>query len=153
MSAGDEPRRPDPEAPTEEEGVSPVEPAREEAGPAEVAEGAPPDATTEGPPPETAAERPTRAALRSRTGGLWVVSILSAVFLLVLLIFIMQNLASVKISFFALEGQLPLGVALLLAAVCGVLIVAIPGTGRIIQLRRVARRQRMHENAVSRRVD
>lgn len=36
--------------------------------------------------------------------------------------------------------HLPLGVALLLAAVCGVLLVAIPGTGRILQLRVTARR-------------
>ncbi|MGH3342361.1 MAG: LapA family protein [Carbonactinosporaceae bacterium] len=147
--AGDEPRRPDPEAPTPDEGLPAAEMSREETGSAEVAEGAPPDATTEAPPHETVAERPTRAALRSRTGGLWVVSILSAVFLLVLLIFIMQNLASVKISFFTLEGQLPLGIALLLAAVCGVLIVAIPGTGRIIQLRRFARRPHTSENAHS----
>ena len=34
-----------------------------------------------------------------------------------------------------------MGIALLLAAIGGVLIVAIPGTGRIIQLRRLARRR------------
>jgi len=32
----------------------------------------------------------------------------------------------VQISFFALEGVLPVGVALLLAAIAGVLLVAIP---------------------------
>jgi hypothetical protein len=44
----------------------------------------------------------------------------------------------VQISFFALEGVLPVGVALLLAAIAGVLLVAIPGSLRIIQLRRAA---------------
>ncbi len=44
------------------------------------------------------------------------------------------------ISYFGAHGHLPLGVALLLAAVLGVLLVVIPGAGRIIQLRRTARR-------------
>ena len=59
---------------------------------------------------------------------------------LVLLVLILQNGRPVQISFFALEGVLPLGVALLLAAIAGVLLVAIPGSLRILQLRRAARR-------------
>jgi uncharacterized integral membrane protein len=80
------------------------------------------------------------AAKRSRTGGLWVGLILSALVLLLLLVFILQNNEPVLISFFALEGVLPSGVALLLAAIAGVLLVAIPGSLRILQLRRAARR-------------
>jgi uncharacterized integral membrane protein len=80
-------------------------------------------------------------ALRhSRTGGLWVGLILSALVLLLLLVFILQNGAPVQISFFAFDGQLPTGVALLLAAIAGILLVAIPGSIRILQLRRAARR-------------
>jgi hypothetical protein len=56
--------------------------------------------------------------------------------LLLLLVFILQNGNPVQISFFALEGVLPVGVALLLAAIAGVLLVAIPGSLRIMQLRR-----------------
>lgn len=77
---------------------------------------------------------------RSRTGGLWVGLILSALVLLFLLVFILQNGEPVLISFFALEGVLPSGVALLLAAIAGMLLVAIPGSLRILQLRRAARR-------------
>ena len=40
------------------------------------------------------------------------------------------------------HGHLPLGVALLLAAVCGVLLVVLAGAARISQLRTVARRHR-----------
>jgi uncharacterized integral membrane protein len=76
----------------------------------------------------------------SRTGGLWVGLILSALVLLLLLVFILQNGEPVLISFFALEGVLPSGVALLLAAIAGMLLVAIPGSLRILQLRRAARR-------------
>ena len=82
----------------------------------------------------------TAPARRSRTGGLWVGLILSALVLLLLLVFILQNDAPVLISFFALEGVLPSGVALLLAAIAGMLLVAIPGSLRILQLRRAARR-------------
>ena len=80
------------------------------------------------------------AVRHSRTGGLWVGLILSAVVLLLLLVFILQNSEPVLISFFALEGVLPTGVALLLAAIAGILLVAIPGSLRILQLRRAARR-------------
>lgn len=76
----------------------------------------------------------------SRTGVLWTGLILSALVLLFLLVFIIQNDQPVLISFFALEGVLPSGVALLLAAIAGILLGAIPGTLRILQLRRAARR-------------
>jgi uncharacterized integral membrane protein len=82
------------------------------------------------------------AVRRTRLGGWWVALIASAVVLLLLLIFVLQNGQRVRISFLGgARASLPLGVALLLAAIGGVLIVAIPGTGRIIQLRRLARRR------------
>jgi uncharacterized integral membrane protein len=74
--------------------------------------------------------------------GLWVTAVLSALVLLLLLIFILENGQRVSISYFGAHRHLPLGVALLLAAVLGVLLVVIPGTGRIIQLRITARRHR-----------
>lgn len=79
---------------------------------------------------------------RTRIGGWWVASALFALVLLLLLIFILENSQRVDISFFGAHGHIALGVALLLAAVLGVLLVVIPGTGRIIQLRMVARRHR-----------
>ena len=77
---------------------------------------------------------------RTRTGGLWTGLILSAIVLIFLLIFILQNLNVVAISFLGFTFSLPIGVALLLAAVAGLLLVAIPGGLRILQLRRAARR-------------
>ncbi len=79
---------------------------------------------------------------RTRIGGIWVAAALFAVVLLLLLIFILENGQSVSIGYFGAHGHLPLGVALLLAAVLGVLLVVIPGTARIIQLRITARRHR-----------
>jgi lipopolysaccharide assembly protein A len=79
---------------------------------------------------------------RTRIGGAWLASALFALVLLFLLIFILQNGNKVEISYLGLHGHLPLGVALLLAAVLGVVLVVIPGTGRILQLRATARRHR-----------
>ena len=100
---------------------------------------APPQAT-DPPPRDTGdpAERP-QAPERTRAGAMWAGMILSALVLVMLLVFIVQSSATVSIYFLAWDVTLPIGVALLLAAVAGVLIVAIPGTARILQLRRNAR--------------
>jgi uncharacterized integral membrane protein len=79
---------------------------------------------------------------RTRAGAAWVAAAMFAVVLLLLLIFILENGHTVAISFFGARGHLPLGVALLLAAVLGVLLVAVPGTVRILQLRSTAQRHR-----------
>ena len=67
---------------------------------------------------------------------------LAAVVLLLLLVFILENGQRADIGYFGAHGHLPLGIALLLAAVAGALLVIIPGTARIMQLRRTARRHR-----------
>jgi uncharacterized integral membrane protein len=73
----------------------------------------------------------------------------SAVVLLLLLIFILENQRQVNIGFFGAHASLPIGVAMLLAAVGGALVVIIPGTGRIIQLRLTARRHRRKDTAAA----
>jgi uncharacterized integral membrane protein len=116
------------------------------------------DATRHGPQPPQEAPRqghpaagalPAHKVSRTRIGGVWIASALFALVLLLLLIFILQNGAKVQISYLGAHGHLPLGVALLLAAVLGVLLVVIPGTGRIIQLRMTARRHRRIDAAVA----
>ena len=77
----------------------------------------------------------------SRAGRLWVGMILALVLLIVLLVFIFQNLHNVKISFFTASGSFPLALALILAAVLGALNVVCLGSIRIIQLRRTVRRR------------
>jgi lipopolysaccharide assembly protein A len=103
-------------------------------GPAE------PDTTT-----TKRAQEPHRWGKRSRVPRSWmgnarVAVLTAAVVLLLLLIFILQNSQRADVSFLGMHGHLPVGVALLLAAVFGVLLVALPGTVRIIQLRRLGRR-------------
>jgi lipopolysaccharide assembly protein A len=77
---------------------------------------------------------------RTRTSGVWTGVLAAVVLLLILLIFILENTQRVKVSFFGADGHIPLGVALLLAAVGGGLVVGIAGVARIVQLRTRARR-------------
>jgi len=86
---------------------------------------------------------------RTRLGGTWVAVALFAVVLLLLLVFILENSQQVNIGYFGAHGHLPLGVALLLAAVLGILLVVIPGAGRMMQLRRTARRHRRSDAAAA----
>ncbi|WP_433688348.1 lipopolysaccharide assembly protein LapA domain-containing protein [Micromonospora carbonacea] len=87
-------------------------------------------------------DRP-RPVPRVRAGGSLVAFAASAVVLLLLLIFILQNGQRTEVHFFGAQGQLPMGIALLLAAVFGVLLVTVQATmRRIIQLRLSTRRRR-----------
>jgi len=106
-------------------------------------QGIPPQAAQEQQaPPPAAAAPPHHKIKRTRMSGLWVAVGCFAVILLLLLIFILQNSQKVDISYMGAHGHLPLGVALLFAAVCGVLLVVLAGTARISQLRTTARKHR-----------
>jgi uncharacterized integral membrane protein len=128
------------EAPTDQ-------PALENTPQAPPQSAAPPEQAQPGPepaaPPAAAPHPlPQHRIKRTRTGGIWVAVGFFAVVLLLLLIFILQNGTDVSVSYLGMHGHLPLGVALLLAAVCGVLLVVLAGTARIAQLRATARRHR-----------
>ena len=117
-----------------------------------------PDPQLDAPPPQPApvapppgAQQPGPAAppplpqhkIRpTRLSGLWFAVVFFAVVLLFLLIFILQNGRAVDVSYLGMHGHLPLGVALLLSAVCGVLLTILAGAARISQLHAVARRHR-----------
>ena len=76
----------------------------------------------------------------TRAGALWSALIAGFLVLIVLLIFITQNTDSAEFAFLGWHWSLPLGVALLLAAVCGGLLTVAVGTARLFQLRRAAKR-------------
>jgi uncharacterized integral membrane protein len=65
-----------------------------------------------------------------------------AVLLLLLVIFIAQNTQSVEVSFLGWNGEAPLAVALLIAAIVGIVLAVFAGSLRIVQLRRRVRRER-----------
>jgi uncharacterized integral membrane protein len=62
------------------------------------------------------------------------------VFLVVLLVFVLQNLRSVRVRFFWATWTVPLAVDFLLATVLGGLLMFASGSLRILQLRRAAKR-------------
>ena len=98
-------------------------------------------------PPVTDPDAPTAVPERgeiphTRTARVHNTLIAGAIVLILLLVFIIENTESVKISYFGAGFHLPLGVALLLAAIGGALLVGIVGTARIVQLRRRVRARR-----------
>jgi uncharacterized integral membrane protein len=100
-----------------------------------------PTVPTPGLPTGSIAADPREPGVKTtRSGMLWVGVILSAIVLVFLLIFILQNNVPVEINFLGASGTLPTGVALLFAAIAGLLLGAIPGGMRILQLRRAAGR-------------
>jgi len=78
----------------------------------------------------------------TRAGMVWAAVASALVVLILLIAFILQNQEYVQVKFFGLEGSVPLGVALFIAAVGGGVLVAIAGAARIIQLRLAAHRVR-----------
>ena len=93
------------------------------------------------PVPERPAARPVPVGPEvdpgraSRISSIWIGMICFGVVLVLLLVFILQNTRSVKISYFTATGSMPLGVALLIAAVAGLLLAAVVASLRILQLR------------------
>lgn len=85
------------------------------------------------PPPEDAVKFTKAAAL-------WSSLIVGLLILIVLLVFITQNTESGTFHFLGWTWSLPLGVAILLAAVLGGLVTTLAGAARIVQLRRAARK-------------
>ena len=83
---------------------------------------------------------PKSAVKFTRAAALWSALIVGFLILILLLVFIMQNTDSTTIHLFGWAWNLPVGVAILFAAVCGGLLTVAAGSARIVQLRRAARR-------------
>lgn len=101
-----------------------------------------PPATKPAPPPKPGAKpaQPEPAIAFTRAGALWSSLIAGFLILILLLVFITQNTESTAFTFLGWHWHLPLGVAILLAAVVGGLITVAVGTARILQLRRAAKK-------------
>jgi lipopolysaccharide assembly protein A len=88
-------------------------------------------------PPHPGSPDPLR---RSRTSGAWLGVVVFGLALLLLIIFIAQNTQSVDVAFLGWQGGVPLAVAVLVAALAGLLVAVTAGSLRIWQLRRRVRR-------------
>ena len=106
------------------------------------------------PQPQPRTHTPPPAAMgRTRFSGLWLMLTLGAVILVLLLVFILMNGQRVQVHLYGAHWNAPLGVALLLAAALGVLLVVVPGGGRIIQLKRAGRRLHREREALADQLD
>jgi uncharacterized integral membrane protein len=82
-----------------------------------------------------------RQSGRTRISAAWAGVMVGAVVLVLVLVFILQNTRSVKVSYFTLAGSMPLGIALLLATIGGLLLAGGIASLRIWQLRHRLTRQ------------
>ncbi|HSO52672.1 MAG TPA: lipopolysaccharide assembly protein LapA domain-containing protein [Actinomycetes bacterium] len=110
---------------------------------------APPSPDAAVPPePEVAASSSAEPALPqhtvepTRTSMVWTMVGIGVVLSFAILVFILQNGQRVRVRFLMVNGMLPLGAALLFAALLGALLVLVAGAARVLQLRVVSRRHR-----------
>ena len=85
-----------------------------------------------------------------KTAGLWISLILGAIVLVLLLIFIIQNNGPAQFAYFNAQFELPLGVAMLLAAIAGALIMALVGSVRMVQMSWTIRKLRKQQEKIHR---
>ena len=90
---------------------------------------------------------PHRSPRFTRASAAWVATAAALLFLVMLIVFILQNPTSVEVHYLGFSGSLSLGMALLIAAVGGGVVVAITGIARVTQLRLHARRTRHDRQA------
>lgn len=98
-----------------------------------------PEPAAHGAPVAPPATRISRARLGLAAGMLGLV---------VVLVFILQNLDDVKVSFFTANWRIPLGVNLLFAAILGGLVAFGIGSLRILELRKLAKERAKHPRQV-----
>jgi uncharacterized integral membrane protein len=82
----------------------------------------------------------------TRTGSVWTGLVVGLLVLVLVIIFIVQNLHNARLTFLAWHFTLPLGIDLLASAVGGAIIVVAAGLARLAQLRLLARRHRRHSS-------
>ena len=106
------------------------------------------------PDPEVVAPSPAEPTLPqqhtvepTRTSMVWTMVGIGVVLLFAILVFILQNGQRVRVRFLMANGTLPLGAALLFAALLGALLVLVAGAARVLQLRVVSRRHRRADQA------
>lgn len=85
---------------------------------------------------DTPHQDPAPVSSRTLAGGTWVALVVGALLLVALLIFILQNQAPVEMNILTWTFEIPAGVAYLLSAITGALIMAMVGGVRMLEYRR-----------------
>jgi len=98
-----------------------------------------PDAEVVRPPVPPTPTPAAQANRRSVSRAAWFALIVGAAMLIFLLVFVLQNNGPTLFTFWAWTFTLPLGIAMLFAAIAGALVTAMVGTARMIVLGRSVR--------------
>ena len=93
-------------------------------------------------PADPATAVPPSRVPRTRTSTAWFGICVAALLFVVLIVFMLQNTRSTEVTFLGMHGNVPLVMALLVAAVGASIVTMVVGAARITQLRRLSRRQR-----------
>lgn len=97
-----------------------------------------------GPADLTAADNspvsPASGIKHTRAGAAWTGLVIGILVLILLLVFILQNLDQVALKVLFWNFSVPLGVAILIAAIAGAIIMALAGGVRILQIRRALKK-------------
>lgn len=88
-----------------------------------------------------------RSVPSTRTSNSWTFVALALVALVVVLVFILENLHATEATFFGIHWRIPLGLDLLIAALLGATAVFVVGAARTLQLRLLARRTMRERDA------
>lgn len=87
-------------------------------------------------PEDAKPAKPVKTARQTtRAGVIWTFTIVAIIVAILLVIFMIQNQVQTTVTFLGFQGQLALGIAMLIAAIGGAAVVAIAGAVRIVQLR------------------
>lgn len=86
------------------------------------------------------------------SGATWIALILGTLILILLLIFILQNNVSADFAYFGWQFSLPLGIAMLFAAIAGVLVTALLGSVRLFKVTRRMRRLEKERESIKRAI-
>ncbi len=99
-------------------------------------------------PVAPSADLPTSGG--GKTATTWIALILGAIVLVLLLIFVIQNNQTAGFEYFSAQFDLPLGVAMLLAAIAGALVMALVGSVRMVQMGWTIRKLRKQQEKAQR---
>ena len=93
-------------------------------------------------PPTASSPYASGAPSLTRASAVWVATAAALLLLILLIVFMLQNTTKVEVHLLGMSATISLGMALLIAAVGGGVVVAIAGVARVAQLRMNARRAR-----------
>ena len=117
-------------------------PSQSDEAPDEVPDEGPAEGPAETTTSQADSSAPPHAPRLTRASAAWVATGIALLLLVLLIVFIMQNSTKVDVQVLGMSGTIPLGMALLVAAVGGGVAVGIAGVARVTQLRMNARRAR-----------